>query len=1064
MNQLLHRSSHHFACLLCGVVLILGATTEAWASSARSIREVKVSLNLTNVTLEEALLRIENQTEFRFVYSSQNVDKDQLVNLKVYDVSVANVLETLFQGKNLIVRQRNHQIMIKGYHRAPRPKIVVVQEYGAVIGTITDEETGEGLAGATIIVKGTNVGTTADIDGDYLLVNVPEGKQTIVYQFIGFDAKEIEVDIEARAATNVDVELKPEAILTQEVIITGQALGQQAAINRQISSNTIVNIVSKERIEELPDQNAAESVGRLPGIAIQRNAGEGQKVVVRGLSPRFNAITINGERIPSTDPSDRSVDLSMIAPEQLAGIEVFKALTPDKDGDAIGGTVNFVAKKADAGLNGDIRASGGYNSVANEWGQPRVNASLSNRFLNNKLGVLITGNYQQANRSSDVLQTDWDNNADTRQLNLAAKRVSDINEVRRRYGGSLGLDYDLGASGNILFNALWGETVRNEIRRRRQISVASNFQNYDIRDRKLRTRLISNTLSGEHRLFDKTWAFNWRASYSLTRQTTPFSHELGFREESALDASQIPIGGFQDGTTFQELESIAFNRTGEAYLRRGGARLREDETDEDIYTLQLDLQKDFRIGSNVAGFIKGGVKARYFDRVKDAIEFRDNGNGPEDGFAALINDFPNEYTRVPQFAQIAMTNFLEDSYDAGDFLDGDINFGPGINVREANRLADWFSDDYYFRRILIDNEDYEARELVSAGYLMSEVNIGNLMLLGGVRIERTDADYRGFETFQQDDDQLGEGEVGQAIVRDSLNSISYTEILPMFQAKYQITDWFDIRGALTKSLARPNFQNLVPWRAVNRFEAEARLGNPGLQHMTAWNYDVFFSFYNKFGLFTVGAFYKELQNVDVQSTFNETDRRDEFFGFEVEQPINVTSTTEVRGVEIDIQANFRMLPAPFDGIVLSANATLIDSRTFYPLFAILDEREAPFFYPTALDTERLGSIPGQPDLTFNASLGYEKGGFSGRVSVIVQDNSFDELGSNETFDTFTGLLTRWDATASQKITPRWQVYANWNNITDAPPTSFLLDERFESEREFFGATFDLGIRYRFSVE
>ena len=150
--------------------------------------------------------------------------------------------------------------------------------------------------------------------------------------------------------------------------------------------------------------------------------------------------------------------------------------------------------------------------------------------------------------------------------------------------------------------------------------------------------------------------------------------------------------------------------------------------------------------------------------------------------------------------------------------------------------------------------------------------------------------------------------------------------------------------------------------------------------------------------------------------------------------------------------------------MLSANATLIDSRTFYPLFAILDEREAPFFYPTALDTERLGSIPGQPDLTFNASLGYEKGGFSGRVSVIVQDNSFDELGSNETFDTFTGLLTRWDATASQKITPRWQVYANWNNITDAPPTSFLLDERFESDREFFGATFDLGIRYRFSVE
>ncbi len=83
----------------------------------------------------------------------------------------------------------------------------------------------------------------------------------------------------------------------------------------------------------------------LPGVAIQRDAGEATKVVVRGLSPKFNSVTINGVRIPATDPSDRSVDLSMISQDILAGIEVFKALTPDMDADAIGGTIKSCHKK-----------------------------------------------------------------------------------------------------------------------------------------------------------------------------------------------------------------------------------------------------------------------------------------------------------------------------------------------------------------------------------------------------------------------------------------------------------------------------------------------------------------------------------------------------------------------------------------------------------------------------------------------------------------------------------------------------------------------------------------------
>jgi len=99
-------------------------------------------------------------------------------------------------------------------------------------------------------------------------------------------------------------------------------------------------------MQELPDANAAEAIGRLPGISLQRDAGEANKVVVRGLSPKYVNVTLEGLKMPSTDMNDRSVDLSMIQTESLGGVEVNKSLRPDMDADAIGGTVNLRLAKA----------------------------------------------------------------------------------------------------------------------------------------------------------------------------------------------------------------------------------------------------------------------------------------------------------------------------------------------------------------------------------------------------------------------------------------------------------------------------------------------------------------------------------------------------------------------------------------------------------------------------------------------------------------------------------------------------------------------------------------------
>lgn len=1024
----------------------------------KSIKKVRLSMRLHNVSLEEALWAIENRTDFKFIYSSNNVDKDELVNINVIDESVDKILTLIFTGKNLIIKQRNNEIFLKGFEKKVKKASPRGAAQGRIRGVVTDVTTGEYLPGASVFIEDSGVGVITDLEGRFSISNAPEGDQVLVVRFLGYVTARINVRLTAGEVVERNVQLEPDIASLQEVVITDQALGQMAAINQQVNSNTIVNVVSKDKIESLPDQNAAESIGRLPGIAIQRDGGEGQKVVVRGLSPRFNAITINGERIPSTDPQDRSVDLTFIAPEQLAGIEVFKALTPDRDADAVGGSVNFIARKASRELEGQIRASTGYNDLEEEYGQSRFNGSLSNRFFDNKFGVLGTANFQRASRSADVLDADYDNFRSAESNDPTSITLSDLDEVRRRYGASLTLDYEFNSESSIVLNSLWGETDRDEVRRRRIFDLVGNRERFQIRERDLRIRAISNTVSGEHPVF-KSWRINWRGSYSLTRQQNPDQTELRFRILDAFDFDETP--NLFDLSVF-EIPTRLQSNVSQAFVDKGNARTIGELTKEDAMTAQVDFRKDFKMGLQGSGYIKFGGKVRRFDRSNEITQRRDIGNGNLDELNGFVQDFPDEYD-LNSAGRILMSNFLTGE-SSRSFLEGDVDFGPFLNLTETRRFFQLFGDEFLVEREVLEsgvsNANYEAEELISAGYVMSEINMGKFMLMGGVRVERTDGNYIGFEALSVSDDDVEEGEdpVVTIIRRD--NDIDYTELLPMFHVRYKPTDWFDVRAAVTKSLSRPNFQNLVPWQNFNTSENTIRRGNPNLRPTIAWNYDLFFSFYNKAGLFTVGLFYKELENIDVLSRSVNPPIGVDFAGADVEEPINVEGISTVTGIEVEFQTNFRWLPSPWDGILFSANVTLLDSETFYPVFSREGTDGSPLFTPSFLNTERPGAIPGQPDLTANIALGYEKGGFSGRVSVILQDQSFDELGTQELKDTFTNFSTRWDATVKQDISKRFQVFLNWNNITNEPQRSFQADMDDETEREFFGATVDLGLRYK----
>ena len=426
------------------------------------------------------------------------------------------------------------------------PAAVLAQGTGQVVGVVYDASTNEGLPSANIRIEGTGLGTTTDLEGTYRLRSVPVGEQTFVYSYIGYQTQRVEITVKRDSTAERDVKLKMVALKGDEIVVTAQLQGQAAAINQQISSNTIVNVVSSEKISELPDQNAAESVGRLPGVAVQRDAGEGTKVVVRGLSPKFSSITVNGERIPSTDPNDRSVDLSMISPEALAGIEVFKALTPDRDGDAVGGTVNLVTRHAPEGVHLGANLQSGYNSHQGEYGQFKFSGSGSRRFHDDRIGVLVSGNWQRANRSSDLLNASYNFVREAREgeesavIGVNNLNLGDRLETRDRFGAGLTLDSDVG-DGRVVFNGFWSETRRDELRRRKRYRLGAARTEYEVRDREINSRLLTNSLNGGHAI--GTLEIDWRASFSKSTQWMPFSHTGQFRELAAHKADMDENSG-----------------------------------------------------------------------------------------------------------------------------------------------------------------------------------------------------------------------------------------------------------------------------------------------------------------------------------------------------------------------------------------------------------------------------------------------------------------------------------------------------------------------------------------
>jgi len=589
--------------------------------------------------------------------------------------------------------------------------LVLAQANVSIQGYVKDAETGEPLPSANVIIVGTSLGAATDLNGKYVIRNVPQGSYTFRASYIGY--KPIEVPIRVGEAVDVrqDFKLEYVGIKGKVVVVTAQAAGQMEAINKQLASLPVMNVVSAARIQELPDANAAESVSRLPGVSLIRTGGEGAQVVIRGLSPQYNQITIDGVQLPSNVASannvistdrtqqeatvsvlgDRAADLSMISSSMLGGIEVIKAITPDMDATLIGGVVNFGMRKAAKstsmkGMNEswfplvDVVSQGGYNRLKNTYKDYKFVGSLERRFFDESFGVFVQASTEKRNLSANELGASYalrdKTHGDQGIPDLVSLDLTDVFRERERLGATVVLDYQHQKGEIGLMNYVSRSDTR-AIHRNESIQQERNDIWYRVTDERNKLNVLSNLLSIKQDI--PLFHFDLKLSHSYSESRSPEDLFFDFWQDDAGLGNRGDLSKVHPSTLASYVVPDATTSDLDV-IRTTGTFSKER-----AITGSLDFQTDVTLTNALTSKIKFG--GMYQKRTRSYDFNQSDGSQLYSGGSGIITAFVQaDSSLVLDGGRLSFLNFINDSYTYGNFLDGEYTLAFPIGVDLMWRL------------------------------------------------------------------------------------------------------------------------------------------------------------------------------------------------------------------------------------------------------------------------------------------------------------------------------------------------------------------------------------------
>ena len=916
-------------------------------------------------------------------------------------------------------------------------KVNVVKQ-GTIRGRIIDASK-QTLPGASIYIENLRTGVTSDVNGYYTFSNLNPGTYTIKISYVGYSPVEMKITIPAGKTLEKDVVLN-EGLELQEVVVGGGAFqGQRRAINSQKNSLGITNVVSADQVGKFPDSNIGDALKRISGINVQYDQGEARFGQVRGTSADLSSVTINGNRIPSAEGDTRNVQLDLIPADMIQTIEVNKVVTPDMDGDAIGGSINLVTKNSPYKRTITATAGSGYNWIS-EKAQLNLGFTYGDRFFNDKLGIMLSASYQNAPSGSDDVEFVWDTDSKGT-ICLTDYQIRQYYVTRERQSYSAALDWDINANHKLFFKGIFNnrndwenryrltlKDLNKDVNKKKEGVVADNKASVRLqtkagspnnRNARLeRQRTMDFTLGGEH-LFGKL-SMDWNASYARASEERPNERYLGYelkKQNFDIDLSDIR-------------RPYASAETGSTLILNNNFSLQElTEQQEDIVEKDLKFSMNFKLPL-VKGFYSNQLRfgAKVVDKSKDKdLEFYDYEPVDEKAFNSNSFSNTNEQNRNGYMPG--------EKYKAGTFISKE--YVGGLDLNNSNL----FNKTENLEELA---GEYKARETVTAGYLRFDQNFGKkLSAMVGLRLENTHLKYNGRKLTLNDD-----GDPESLTVTPDVKD-SYLNILPSVLLKYNVNEDFKIRGSFTETLSRPKYSALIPNVNINNKDSELTLGNPELKPTTSFNFDLSADYYFKsVGLVSIGIYYKDINDFIVTQTVRgyeyEGNSYDKFM-----QPRNA-GDANLLGVEVGYQRDFGFI------------APTLKCVGFYGTYTYTHSKVNNFNF-TGRENEKDLKLPGSPEHTANASLYFEKGGLNVRLSYNFASDFIDEMGESAFYDRYYDKVNYMDVNASYTFGKKLRTtfYAEANNLLNQPLRYYQGISERTMQSEHYGVKVNAGVKINF---
>ena len=917
---------------------------------------------------------------------------------------------------------------------------------GKIQGLITDEE-GFYVPGANIVIESIKKGDISNFDGKFTIVSVPVGKHSIKVTYLGYKNIEQEVTVTENGTTSVKLSLLSESIALDDVQIRSYRLGSQSkALNTQKNNLNITNVVSTDQIGKFPDANIGDAVKRIPGITMQVDQGEARNIVIRGLSPQLNSVTLNGSRIPSAEGDNRNVQMDLIPSDMIQSIQVNKAVTPDMDADALGGSVNLITRTSPQSFRLSATAGTGVNTITNKR---ILNGSflVGDRSKNGKFGWMISATINDNDFGSDNVEAEWtDEFAYTDILgnevelevnpytNVFEERTYLVQRVRRSF--SANFDYQINDNNNIYFKSMynWRDDRENRFRLEHEILDAEDISIGDFtltdntptmfpvevkrqskggldnnrnKNRRLEDQKMQNYSLGGNHVSGKL-KINWMTSFAKASEERLNERYAEFESEYSINNNisntRFPLFTPVNASDFDNLDSFEFGEITEE----------NQYTEEEDFNAFINFELPSDFFGHGDGFIKFGFRGRFKTKLRE-----------NDFFEYDLEDLYPTLATIPTKSYSDSSFLAGSQYQAGLFADeewlGALDLSNGETVQDEFLRA-----------------NYNVKENVFATYAMTNQKLSDkLSVLVGVRLEHTKLTSTGNNILDEDT-------LDGTLTKES----SYSNFMPGVHFKYDISNKTVLRFAWTNTLARPNYADITPTLDVVTGDEEVYLGNPDLKPTTSMNFDLMAeTYFESVGILSGGLFYKNIN--DFIYTFQTETTADDFgadtTGFEVYQPLNGDNAS-IFGVELALQRKLDFLPGFLKNFSVYANYTFLTSNANGIRNEDGEER-------TYLD------LPNTTPNIFNASLGYADAKFNARLSGNFSDAYIDEIGGNAFEDRYYDKQFFLDFSTGYTISKSLSIYASVNNLTNQPLRYYQGVSERTTQIEYYGRRITFGLKY-----